>query len=236
MVAQVAALTPKGERTRERILDTALALFADQGYEATTMRDIAGTAGCSLGLAYRYFTGKEDLVLALYGRLAENLEAAAGELPPGTIADRFARAMQIKLALVAPHRAPLGALFAATLTPSSGIAVFGAGTGDVRARVEAVFHLVVSGAADALRGRQAEDLATVLYAGHLALLLFSFHDRTPDGRATREVVAFARDTLALVRPFLRLPPVARALARLARALRPVIGAPVEGAGVEDGDR
>ena len=45
------ALTPKARRTRERILEAALALFADRGYEATTMRDVAREAGASLGLA-----------------------------------------------------------------------------------------------------------------------------------------------------------------------------------------
>ena len=35
------ALTPKGERTREHLLDTALRLFTTTGYEATTIRGIA---------------------------------------------------------------------------------------------------------------------------------------------------------------------------------------------------
>src|SRR5438067_13611060 len=71
---QIAELTPKGQRTRALILDSALALFAEKGYAATTMRDIAGRAGCSLGLAYRYYARKEDLILAFYERWALELE------------------------------------------------------------------------------------------------------------------------------------------------------------------
>ena len=67
-------LTAKGERTREHILNHALRLFIDRGYDETTMRDIAAAADCSLGLTYRYFARKEDLVLALYRRLAEEQE------------------------------------------------------------------------------------------------------------------------------------------------------------------
>jgi AcrR family transcriptional regulator len=63
-------LTPKAVQTRLHILDTALELFATQGYDATTMREIAAAADCSLGLAYRYFASKEEMVLALYGRMA----------------------------------------------------------------------------------------------------------------------------------------------------------------------
>src|ERR671920_2372972 len=58
-VERVLGLTPKALRTRERILEAALRLFAERGYEATTMRDVAREAGASLGLAYRYFASKE---------------------------------------------------------------------------------------------------------------------------------------------------------------------------------
>jgi AcrR family transcriptional regulator len=67
--------TPKGTMTQQRILDAALALFASKGYEATTMRDIAAAADCSLGLTYRYFASKEDLILELYRWLADQLVA-----------------------------------------------------------------------------------------------------------------------------------------------------------------
>ena len=42
-------------------------------------------------------------------------------------------------------------------------------------------------------------------------------------QATDDLVKLARDTLALVRPVLRVPPVSKALARLARAIEPVFG-------------
>src|SRR5712691_10910836 len=54
------------EETRRQILDTALALFPERGIEETTMRDIAGGAGMSLGDAYYYFNSKEAIVGAYY--------------------------------------------------------------------------------------------------------------------------------------------------------------------------
>ncbi len=66
----------------------------------------------------------------------------------------------------------------------------------------------------------------MLYVAHLGLLLFWLHDRTPDERATEDLLAFARDTLGLARPLLALPPVSRTLARLARTLEPVFGGPL----------
>jgi AcrR family transcriptional regulator len=221
--AQNTKLTPKGEQTREHILDTALSLFIDKGYEAATMREIAAAADCSLGLTYRYFARKEDLVLALYWRLAEEQEAHIQSLPQASIADRFEQAMRVKIAQVAPYRDALGALFGAALTPHSGVAVLGDSTSDIRERMGNVFYAVVAGAVDAPRDRQARQLAIVLYALHLALLLFWIHDRSPDHRATDDLIKLARDMIGLMRPILRLPPVAKTLTRLAQAIGPVFG-------------
>src|SRR5215208_4387049 len=119
-------LTPKARRTRERILEAALELFADRGYEATTMRDVAREAEASLGLAYRYFASKEEFALALYMRLAEESEEWARDgLAGGTVAERFEAAMLVKLDQVSPHRGPLGALLARALDPNSRLSALG---------------------------------------------------------------------------------------------------------------
>jgi AcrR family transcriptional regulator len=215
-------LTPKARRTRERILEAALALFADRGYEATTMRDVAREAGTSLGLAYRYFASKEEFALALYMRLAEESEDWARHgLAGGTVAERFERAMLVKLAQVSSHRGSLAALVARALDPNSPISALGEGTAAVREKMGGVFLEVVRGASDAPGEKLAGELGNVLYALHLAILLYWFHDRTPDARATRELVGSARETLRYVRPALRLPPMSRVLPRLAGALENV---------------
>src|SRR5918997_1123478 len=202
-------LTPKARRTRERILEAALALFAERGYEATT----------SLGLAYRYFAAKEEFALALYMRLAEESEEWAREgLAEGTIAERFERAMVAKLDQVSPHRGPLAALLTRALDPNSPISALGEGTAAVREKMGGVFLEVVRGASDAPGETQARELGNVLYALHLAILLYWFHDKTPEARATRELVGSARDALRYLRPALRLPPMSRVLSRLAGSL------------------
>jgi AcrR family transcriptional regulator len=208
-------LTPKARRTRERILGAALALFAERGYEATTMRDVAREAGTSLGLAYRYFASKKEFALALYMRLAEESEEWAREgLVGGTVAERFEAAMLAKLDQVSPHRGPLSR----ALDPNSRLSALGEGTAAVREKMGGVFLEVVRGASDAPAERQARELGNLLYALHLAILLYWFHDKTPEARATRELVGSARDALRYLRPALRLPPMSRVLSRLAAAL------------------
>src|SRR5918994_985060 len=215
-------LTPKARRTRGRILEAALGLFADRGYEATTMRDVAREAGASLGLAYRYFASKEEFALALYMGLAEGSEEWARDgLVGGTVAERFETAMVAKLDQVSPHRGPLAALLSRALDPDSPHPALGEGTAAVREKMGGVFLEVVRGASDAPGEKQARELGNVLYALHLAILLYWFHDKTTDARATRDLVGSAREALRYLRPALRLPPMSRVLSRLAGALENV---------------
>jgi len=62
-------------RTRERILDAALTLFADRGYEATSMREIAEQLGITKPALYYHFDSKADIVRAM---LADTEERVTG--------------------------------------------------------------------------------------------------------------------------------------------------------------
>jgi hypothetical protein len=104
------------------------------------------------------------------------------------------------------------------LDPNSPISALGEGTAAVRERMGGVFLEVVRGASDAPGERQARELGNLLYALHLAILLYWFHDKTPGARATRELVGSARETLRYLRPALRLPPMSRVLSQLVDAL------------------
>jgi len=53
------------ETTKARIIDSAKKLFADQGYQKTTVVDISKQAGLSEAALYEYFHGKEDLLLTI---------------------------------------------------------------------------------------------------------------------------------------------------------------------------
>ncbi len=52
-------------KTRARIIDSAKKLFAEQGYQKTTVVDISRQAGLSEAALYEYFHGKEDLLLTI---------------------------------------------------------------------------------------------------------------------------------------------------------------------------
>lgn len=54
-------ITKEPEVRRQEILDTALQLFGEKGYEKTSIADIARAIGVAQGLCYRYFPSKEAL-------------------------------------------------------------------------------------------------------------------------------------------------------------------------------
>jgi AcrR family transcriptional regulator len=61
--------TPKqlrGVETRNSILEAAISLFSERGYQQTTTHQIAKQAGVSVGALYRYFSDKEDILKELY--------------------------------------------------------------------------------------------------------------------------------------------------------------------------
>src|SRR5271170_2499277 len=59
---------PRGS-TRERILDIALALFNEHGYDKTSLREIAERLGTTKAALYYHFERKEDILLELHLRL-----------------------------------------------------------------------------------------------------------------------------------------------------------------------
>lgn len=71
----------KREQTRQRLTEVALKLFLANGYEATTLDDIAAAAEISRRSFFHYFASKEDVVVAWQDRSAEAMTAAIAERP-----------------------------------------------------------------------------------------------------------------------------------------------------------
>jgi len=80
---------PNGDRadasTREKILDVALDLFTDQGFDGTSMREIAERLNISKPAIYYHFASKEEILMALHMRLHEFGKAALARLTGQTV-------------------------------------------------------------------------------------------------------------------------------------------------------
>jgi TetR/AcrR family transcriptional regulator, cholesterol catabolism regulator len=86
----VASLTPNQAARRRRVIEAAMKLASDGGYDAVQMRDVASEAGVALGTIYRYFASKDHLLAACQVEWAEEIQRRVHQRPPrgDTAADR----------------------------------------------------------------------------------------------------------------------------------------------------
>ncbi|WP_018639999.1 TetR/AcrR family transcriptional regulator [Parafrankia elaeagni] len=78
--------TVDGRTVPERLLGVALRLFAEKGFEGTSVQDVVAAAGVTKGAMYHYFGSKDDLLYEIYGRVLRmqtaRLEKAAAQEGP----------------------------------------------------------------------------------------------------------------------------------------------------------
>ena len=88
-------LTPLQRARRDRVLDAALQLVAEGGYERVQIRDVSEHAGVAAGTVYRYFSSKEHLVAAAVERWTESFASRPRRAwPSGTpYAERVSEAI-----------------------------------------------------------------------------------------------------------------------------------------------
>lgn len=99
----------QAQERRDQLVDTALTLFAEKGFENTTIKDLAEAAGVAQGLIYHYFESKEELLFAAVDRhgflpemrqiLSASYERPADEVLP-EIAGAFYALLEEKKDLV----------------------------------------------------------------------------------------------------------------------------------------
>src|SRR5207244_2412704 len=83
-----AAPTVAGKRARnqaarrQRVIEAAMALATQGGYDAVQMRDVAATADVALGTLYRYFPSKDHLLIAAQEEWAQALRQRLAQKPP----------------------------------------------------------------------------------------------------------------------------------------------------------
>ncbi|MFN8006922.1 MAG: TetR family transcriptional regulator [Terriglobia bacterium] len=183
-------VTGKGEQTRSRILETALDMFCERGYEETTMRAIAETVGVALGNTYYYFRSKEQLIQAFYGRIHEEMFEACRPVlkKERRLEARLAGVMEAMLEVIEPYHHLSGLLFKTAADPHSPLNPFSSESERVKEQSVALFKQVVLEARDRVPADLQEELPTLLWLYHMGVVLFWIHDSSPHRRRTKLLV------------------------------------------------
>src|SRR5688572_18046046 len=219
-----AVKTPKGDQTSKLILDTALEMFRERGYEQTTMRAVAAKAGVSLGNAYYYFRSKEHLIQAFYQTMHDDHLALA--LPAlennDNLKGRLLAVVRLKIEVLKPYHQFAGVLFKTAADPQSPLNPFADEANPVREASIQLFEKVVEGTQARIPKDLRAELPYLLWVYHMGIILFWIHDPSPKHRRTYRMIDHTVDLLDKLihlesNPFMR--PLRKLALRLIEEIR-----------------
>jgi AcrR family transcriptional regulator len=192
-----AAKTLKGDQTKALILETALEIFRERGYEETTMRAIAEKAGVSLGNTYYYFHSKEYLIQAFYQRLhEEHLNVSLPALEKSeSLKARLLTVMRLKIDVMKPYHQFAGVLFKTAANPQSPLNPFADESDPVRQASIELFAKVIEGTKARIPKDLQAELPYLLWVYHMGIVLFWIHDPSPKHRRTYRLIDHTVDLL-----------------------------------------
>ncbi|MCA1655834.1 MAG: TetR family transcriptional regulator [Pseudonocardiaceae bacterium] len=181
---------PKSEATRTLIVETALRLFQENGYDKTTMRAIAKEAGVSVGNAYYYFSSKEQLVQGFYDRIAELHEQRVAEelATERDFGARLRAVMHGWLDVAAPYHEFGKQFFVNAADPDSPLSPFSTESSPARDAQIALHRRVLEGSTAKVDPELRPELPELLWLYEMGVVLFWVHDRSPTCRRTRMLV------------------------------------------------
>jgi AcrR family transcriptional regulator len=197
-----AKVTPKAEETGLRILDAALALFRQQGFDTATMRDIAAKAGVATGAAYYYYPSKDAIVMEFYRRssaeMRPKIETALEH--ETSLEGRLRELIRVKLAHFAPNRGVLRALLRNGADPKHPLSPFSPETKEIRDIDIAWFNRILADCGVRIPRDLAPHLPAVLWFFQMGVIFFWVIDESPDqARTTRLLDLAAKSVTFLIR-------------------------------------
>jgi AcrR family transcriptional regulator len=173
------AASARGAETRQRIVEAALELFKEKGYDGTTMRAVAQRAGVSLGNAYYYYASKDDLVLGFYDQLQTSHTAAAEKVlaRETELEARLRGVVRAWVTEAAPYKDFAGRFFRNASDPSSPLSPFSKESSPVRDNAIALYGRVLEGTK--VSPLVQDELPELLWLYAMGIVLFWVHDTSP---------------------------------------------------------
>ncbi len=203
-------ITPKAEETGLKILEAALTLFREEGFDKATMRDIAAKAGVATGAAYYYYPSKDAIVMEFYQRSCADMQPkleAAMEQARGLEA-RLRELIRVKLVHFAPNRGVLRALLRNGADPAYPLSPFSSETAEIREIDIAWFRRILVDCGVRIPRDLEPQLPGVLWLFQMGVIFFWVIDDSPNQTRTTRLLEFATKSVAsLIRvsalPFMR---------------------------------
>ncbi len=184
------AVPTKSEQTKELIAKTALRLFRERGYEATTMRAIATEAGVSVGNAYYYFASKEDLIQLYYEHSQDDHTEACKDVlaRERDFRARLYGVVRARIDTLQPYKEFAGKFFKVAAEPSSPLSPFSSESAPIRDASIALYREVVEGSTLKADSEIRADLPDLLWLYSMGVILYWVYDGSADAAKTYRLV------------------------------------------------
>ena len=193
-------VTPKAEETGRRILDSALELFRQEGYDITTMRDIARKAGVATGAAYYYYPSKDAIVMDFYQRscaeMQPGIEAAVARA--SGLESRLRESIRAKLAHFAPNRGVLRALLRNGADPKHPLSPFSPQTKEIRDIDLAWFRRILVDCGMRIPRDLEPHLPGVLWFFQMGVIFFWVIDESAEQARTARLLELATNSVVFL--------------------------------------
>lgn len=177
----------RGEQTKSTIIEAALGLFEEVGFDATTMRAVAQRAGVSVGNAYYYFDSKDELIQGFYDQAAERHLAVSTERLDGVtdLAHRIHGHIECWFEIMAGYHEFAASFFRTAADPNSPLSPFSLESQPARDAAIARWREVVAGSDAEIPDDVAAELPELLWLFQMGLVMFWVHDGSADQIATK---------------------------------------------------
>src|SRR5580704_9668252 len=216
--------SPKAEETGLKILDSALALFRQEGFDNATMRDIARKAGVATGAAYYYYPSKDAIVMDFYQRACAEMQPKieAALTKARGLEDRLRELIRVKLVHFAPNRGVLKALLKNGADPKHPLSPFSAETKAIRDVDIVWFQRIMVDCGIRIPKDLEPHMPGVLWFFQMGVIYFWVIDESPrQARSERLLELASKNVATLVRlsslPLMR--PVRRLMIELIATLK-----------------
>lgn len=190
----------RSARARTQILESALALFREKGFEDTTMREIAARAGMAVGASYYYFRSKEEIVHEYYLMLEADAEAHTRALcaEVTNFRDRVRGVIEYKLRQLLPDRSLVKVLARIAADPDNALSPFSRETSEIRNRAIAMVGLLCEGDEVQCGALVRPVLPRLVWLLYMGAIFFWVQDRSINQSSTRKLVDLTTSLLEKV--------------------------------------
>lgn len=214
----------KAEITSEKLLELCLAQFQRKGFEGTTMRALASSAGLSPGAFYYHFKSKEAVVQVFYEKTFADFANRCREIfaAESNFSRRMEQAIFARFETFESNRELLIVLSRAAVDPRSELSPFGPATKQIREATIGIFEEMIAGSDFRCDKRLLAYMPTLLWMYLMGMIFFWVFDESFAQKRSRDLVKILTPQLYRMISFTRFPMPGSVIQPLLHALQLVM--------------